>query len=1382
MATAASLTAVQKIYIAFYQRPADPAGLAYWAGRLDAAGGNMNDVINAFATSPEATSLYGSVTSATISATVSAIYLALFNRTATADDLKFWVDGFNAGTFTAGKIALEILNGAKNDDAVAIQNKVQVANLFTAAVDGRELTDPTFGQGTVFAATYKDSADEVAARTLLKGVTASPATVLNQAQVKSEIQSKIADAGDSILSTAAQTFTLTKAVDDYSLVNSKATTGNDTYITALDVNAESNTLNTGDVIDGNAGSDTLNLTIGAALNPTVTIKNIEKIEVRNAAVGGNIDMRNTDGMVKTLVEKQSTAGFTANFIAAADVAVSIKDVTTAALVSDYNFSANLAGAADAASLTLNNVVGTATGGRHTVQLQGGTATQGFETVNVKTEGAASNLANLVVTGSTGATNTMTKLVVTGDQNLTIANTAFAATGGAIDASAFTGNLTVSAVNAVDVDFKGGKGNDTILYAGDLQATDKVDGGEGTDTLGANTFAALQAAFTANRVSNVEAIRIEQAIATAAGTLDVSKAGNVNSVSVNGIGANTNEINNLQNSATLTLTASTAGGTLSANIKDATLAGTVNAMTVNLGTATDAATIAAGNIGVAGVETLSIASLGTVASGTGTNTINVVGNADLAKLVVTGSEDVTVTFAGGGAALKEFDASAATGIQNTSNITFANAGASIKGGNKSDTLVGAAGNDTIEGGAGDDRLVGNAGSDVLTGGEGIDNFVLNTNGNAANATNTIVDSITDFVLGSGNDVINLTQLANALRPVQNGNVSATLVKALNGALPTGGTDSTAELIVLDSTVADMRAADSQGLNAKLFNLAGAANQGQVLLAYSATEGGNVRLAVANIAGGDITNVTDLAVLNGVTTASLVSGFNAANLTGFNVNAVFTVAQALLATNAGLPNGASIFDTGAAIAGLTDVQIAAFTNVGSYDANNNALTLSLAQFNAATNAKLTNADVVTVADTGANIAANAAALAAATNVDIVDATDNVVNLSAANAILLNGKLTGTDNNLVLDTNANIRALTAVQLGALTNIDSFDATDNVLTTDVAQTTAITNAKLTAADVVTVTDLGANLAVVGGIVVAQFANVDAIDASDNILNLTVANAALVTNAKLTGADVVTLVDAGATIVGAAATTVSFANVDFVDANNDVIVATQAQFTSITNGKLVALDNVTLADTNLNLQAGAAVLNSAANVAAATRVDSFDVAGDAITLDGLVFNAVLAAGKTFAANDVITLDAAASFTVNAVPAAGFGGGNLILGGTALTAVTINLANSGKTAVTLAGMGDHDVTAAAATIETFTLAAAYDGGGLLRGLSSGDKIDVDGANAITAFTLNQANAATVDAAGEWNFAAGVLTYFDSVAAATVSIALVGVGNVLSDNGDVFTVV
>ena len=50
MAASAYFETVQKIYIAFYQRPADPAGLKYWAEQIDKAGGNPNAVITAFGT------------------------------------------------------------------------------------------------------------------------------------------------------------------------------------------------------------------------------------------------------------------------------------------------------------------------------------------------------------------------------------------------------------------------------------------------------------------------------------------------------------------------------------------------------------------------------------------------------------------------------------------------------------------------------------------------------------------------------------------------------------------------------------------------------------------------------------------------------------------------------------------------------------------------------------------------------------------------------------------------------------------------------------------------------------------------------------------------------------------------------------------------------------------------------------------------------------------------------------------------------------------------------------------------------------------------------------------------------------------------------------
>ena len=137
MAAAQYFEQVQKIFIAFYQRPADPAGLKYWAQRVDAAGGDFGAVIDAFAASPEAVALYGAIDATTIGTVIDKLYLALFNTAPDAAGKKFYVDGFIAGTFSAGTIALNVLNGATGDDAVAVANKVQVANNFTQQVDGR---------------------------------------------------------------------------------------------------------------------------------------------------------------------------------------------------------------------------------------------------------------------------------------------------------------------------------------------------------------------------------------------------------------------------------------------------------------------------------------------------------------------------------------------------------------------------------------------------------------------------------------------------------------------------------------------------------------------------------------------------------------------------------------------------------------------------------------------------------------------------------------------------------------------------------------------------------------------------------------------------------------------------------------------------------------------------------------------------------------------------------------------------------------------------------------------------------------------------------------------------------------------------------------------
>ncbi len=71
---------VQQMYVAYYGRPGDPAGVEYWAGRLAAVGGNwIADLVNAFGNSAEYTERFGELSN---EALIDNLYQQLFNRTA----------------------------------------------------------------------------------------------------------------------------------------------------------------------------------------------------------------------------------------------------------------------------------------------------------------------------------------------------------------------------------------------------------------------------------------------------------------------------------------------------------------------------------------------------------------------------------------------------------------------------------------------------------------------------------------------------------------------------------------------------------------------------------------------------------------------------------------------------------------------------------------------------------------------------------------------------------------------------------------------------------------------------------------------------------------------------------------------------------------------------------------------------------------------------------------------------------------------------------------------------------------------------------------------------------------------------------------------------
>ncbi len=192
------LDTVQKYYIAYYQRPADPQGLRYWAEKLDAAGGAVGEIIESFANSDESKELYGDINSNNIENVISNIYQAALGRTPDSEGLQYYVDGFNNGDFTPASIMVNIADGAIGIDATVLQNKIDAAKTFT------EILDPDLDQdASDDQATYDGEKDALTVRDWLAGV---EATVPSEKEITADIISQIVDPGDPLyLDTAFST-------------------------------------------------------------------------------------------------------------------------------------------------------------------------------------------------------------------------------------------------------------------------------------------------------------------------------------------------------------------------------------------------------------------------------------------------------------------------------------------------------------------------------------------------------------------------------------------------------------------------------------------------------------------------------------------------------------------------------------------------------------------------------------------------------------------------------------------------------------------------------------------------------------------------------------------------------------------------------------------------------------------------------------------------------------------------------------------------------------------------------------------------------------------------------------------------------------------------
>jgi Ca2+-binding RTX toxin-like protein len=475
-------------------------------------------------------------------------------------------------------------------------------------------------------------------------------------------------------------------------------------------------------------------------------------------------------------------GETGNAVAVNAVTVDAAKITA---VKEYDFVAdtvNLSGAATGNKFTLNNTANNdvdlnliGKGQSVDLTLNGKVQILDLDSSKGTDTGTEKNEITKLTTdfaGLAGNPGTLALTInITGDKELKIASPVLpsnAVKGVTINAAGFTAKLEATGTDEDDTfiggtvdnifigrsgtntftagignnNFTGGKDKDTFIFDfANFDANDKVDGGDGIDTLQFNGAVDVTKAKVINdNAKLIEVLRLN------GGTVDVAKITAVKEYEISGAAANVTVIGATENNKFTVLTNnSTVNISEDAQKVDLTLKDAVTNLTLQSSKGNTDPVLA--------------------------NTVTQLkADGDLTLTIVTGGANQDRDLVLAAPTLKQgsvFNLDATTfnakltaiGGAGNDSLTGGAGNDSFTGGAGNDTLTGGAGNDTLTGGAGNDSLTGGAGSDTLTGGAGNDIFGYTalTDSNAGNLTagNLSFDTITDFT--KGQDKISVVEL-------------------------------------------------------------------------------------------------------------------------------------------------------------------------------------------------------------------------------------------------------------------------------------------------------------------------------------------------------------------------------------------------------------------------------------------------------------------------------------------------------------------------------------------------------------------------------------------------------------------------------------------------
>ena len=283
--------AIQKLYVAYFNRPADAAGLAYWDGVVTAAKGNTALVSATFAASAEYQAAYGQFTT---SGVISQIYQNLFGHAPDTAGLAYWVKSINDKNFTIDQAVTQIADGALGSDKVAFNNKVVVATAFTAALDL-----PAEQTG------YSGDLANAAAKTFLSSITtdASAIAALAPAALDASVAAVIKAGVPFSLNSALAALTAAEAAKTAFLVTADGdgvatTSATETGIAADVVSAQADV----DALTGAAGSDSAGVK-AAKLADTMEALTDAVADAQDAVTADTVAISKVNGLASAVANK-----------------------------------------------------------------------------------------------------------------------------------------------------------------------------------------------------------------------------------------------------------------------------------------------------------------------------------------------------------------------------------------------------------------------------------------------------------------------------------------------------------------------------------------------------------------------------------------------------------------------------------------------------------------------------------------------------------------------------------------------------------------------------------------------------------------------------------------------------------------------------------------------------------------------------------------------------------------------------------------------------------------------------------------------------------------------------------------------------------------------